>query len=389
MASSAHEHHHHLPNPYATTAAPPPTPSTQPNEAADALSCLLHRLPPNLTLSLPTRHSSPPATAVATTPPLISLSDPPESLRSNLLSAGSQFGFFQLTNHSIPSQLATSAESDALSLFNLSPEEKQLHFPQNWPLGYDAGDDDDEESTISGESSVCLDSACSSESTELNLTSLREFTADMAKLGLQLVEELSCAFGFDNPARPDPNKVCSLMWISDSRGTSSNKPVLSGRIYPYAIGLQYQIRCQKYSILADSGWTAVSPNVDTILATLGDIAQVWSNGKIKKARGRAGPNLSGANNSDCVSMTLLITLPADATVSPLLPKLDSGNGEERDPENDCSSKSAKEERIFNSFSFEDYAWRIYHERLHSKDPLLRYRAQLQRPLLFHTSINDA
>ena len=88
-------------------------------------------------------------------------------------------------------------------------------------------------------------------------------------------------------------------------------------------------------------------------------------------------------------MTLLITLPADATVSPLLPKLDSGNGEERDPENDCSSKSAKEERIFNSFSFEDYAWRIYHERLHSKDPLLRYRAQLQRPLLFHTSINDA
>lgn len=93
---------------------------------------------------------------------------------------------------------------------------------------------------------------------------------------------------------------------------------------------------------------------------------------MKKARGRAG----GANDSDCVSMTLLITLPIDATVSPLLPKLDSGNGEESDAENDdsdCSSKPAKEERVFNSFSFEDYAWRVYHERLHSKDPLLRYR----------------
>lgn len=97
---------------------------------------------------------------------------------------------------------------------------------------------------------------------------------------------------------------------------------------------------------------------------------------MKKARGRAG----GANDSDCVSMTLLITLPIDATVSPLLPKLESGNGEESDAENndddgdsDCSSKPAKEERVFNSFSFEDYAWRVYHERLHSKDPLLRYR----------------
>ncbi|KAL3521221.1 hypothetical protein ACH5RR_019370 [Cinchona calisaya] len=373
MTSSAHKHHHHLQNPYGTTAAPPPTPSAQPNllstsEAADALSCLLHRLPPTLSLSLPTRRSSPP-----TTTPLISLSDTPETLQSNLLSASSKLGFFQLTNHSIPSQLAESAESDALSLFNLSHDEKQLHFPKNWPLGYDNAaddDDDEEESTSSGESLFCLDSTCFSESTELNLTSLREFTAQMEKLGLELVEELSCAFGFDNPARQDPTKVCSLMWISEGN-SSDDRPALSGRMYPYVVGLQYQIRCQKYSMLTDSGWTSASPNLESVLVTLGDIAQVWSNGKIKKVRGRPIPNLAGANNSRCVLLTLFITLPMDSTVSPLLPKLDGGNGDESNAEDD--DNSAKEERIFNPFSLEDYAWRIYHERLHSKDPLVRYR----------------
>lgn len=28
---------------------------------------------------------------------------------------------------------------------------------------------------------------------------------------------------------------------------------------------------------------------------------------------------------------------------------------------------------FAAFPFEDYAWRVYNERLHFKDPLLRYR----------------
>lgn len=270
MASSAHKHHLHLPSPYGATAAPPPTPSAQPNllstsDAADSLSCLLHRLPPTLTLSLPSRRSSLSTATVPAVSPLISFSEPAETLRSNLLSACSQVGFFQLTDHNIPSQLAHSAESESISVFNLSREEKQLQFPKIWPLGYDADDDDDESTSAAGES-LCLDSTTRyADSTERNLSSLREFVGEMEKLGLKVIEALSSAFGFDNPAREDPNRVSSLMWISE--GSSS-------RMYPYVVGLQYQIRCQKYSLLADSGCVSVSPRVDSVLVTVGDIAQV-------------------------------------------------------------------------------------------------------------------
>ncbi|XP_016470679.1 gibberellin 2-beta-dioxygenase 2-like [Nicotiana tabacum] len=377
MASSTHEHHlHHLPTPYGTTTAPPPTPSTQPNsllstsgsEAADSLSRLLHRIPPTLSLSFPGRRQSPPLTT--TSPPLISLSDPKPTLHSNLLSAAKQHGYFQLTNHSISSQLATSAESESSSIFNLPHDEKQRYFPKNWPLGFD-NDDDDDDDNVNGKS-LCLDSSCSveSNSTELWLTSLREFTCQMEKLGLQVIEELACAVGFENPVGEDRTRFCSLMWISETEGGLSNKPLSSSPLYPFVIGLSFQIRCRKYSMLADSGWVSVSPQVDSVLVTLGDIAQVWSNGKVKKVRGRAIPTSADIaegksnSNSHSVSMTLLVTLPLESTVTPLLPK-------SAPPVDDGENNS--ESPMFNPFSFEDYAWRVYHERLLLKDPLVRYR----------------
>lgn len=143
-------------------------------------------------------------------------------------------------------------------------------------MGYDAHDDenDDEESTTSGvDESFSFDSSCSAESTELSLTSLREFTAEMEKLGLEVVETLSGAYGFANPARQDTTQVCSLMWISQG-STGSTEPEMSGRMYPYVVGLQYQIRPQKCSVLTDSGWASIAPEVDSVLVTLGDIAQV-------------------------------------------------------------------------------------------------------------------
>ncbi|KAF7133229.1 hypothetical protein RHSIM_Rhsim09G0177700 [Rhododendron simsii] len=381
MASSTHKHHH-LPTPHPTTAAPPPTPSTQhPNTrsssdtaAADTLSLLLHRLPP--TLSLPARLSPPPKATLS--PPLIttlSLQNP-DSL-SSLLSASSQHGFFQLTNHSVLPHLARSAESDSLSLFTLPRNQKHLHFPQNWPLGFDCDNDDEDEDN--GTESFCFDSTCSTESTELSLASLGEFTREMEKVGLEVVEALSCAVGYGNPLQEDPTRVCSLMWVSE--WSAGDEPAGSGKFYPYVVGLHYQIRCQRYSLLADSGLVSVSPQVDSILVTLGDIAQVWSNGKTKKVRGRPIPRVeNGGKNARCISMSLLVTLPLEATVSPLLiPRStpadakDSRVDHNEDGGSSSSTDTFESTRAFNSFCFEDYAWRVYHERLPSKDPLDRYR----------------
>lgn len=114
-----------------------------------------------------------------------------------------------------------------------------------------------------------MDSACSTESADLSLSSLREFTRALEKLGLKIIDTLANAVGFDNPIGEDPARFCSLMWISETESLYGDSTKPSGGFYPYVIGLQYQIRCQKYSLLTDSNWVSVSPQVDSIMVTLG------------------------------------------------------------------------------------------------------------------------
>lgn len=187
----------------------------------------------------------------------------------------------------------------------------------------------------------------------------------MEKIGLAVVEALLCAMGLQNPAGYDPDRICSLMWVSNS----DDKMVGSGQVYPYVIGLHYQFRTQSCSLLSDSGSVSVSVPMDSILVTLGDIAQVWSDGKLKKVRGNPTLSMEEGNMSSPLSMSLLVTLPLESTVSPLNPRvMISNHGENQD--GDCEKN---EVNVFNSFSFEDYAWRVYHERVPLKDPLDRYR----------------
>ncbi|KAL7590396.1 hypothetical protein Lser_V15G36123 [Lactuca serriola] len=379
MASSTQNHQQHFPTSSGTTSAPPPTPSTTKHNftstsdsaATDLLSRLLHRLPPTLSNTpLLLRRRSSLASTTTTSPPVVPFSELNSSFSTTLPSV-SELGFFQLTSHSIPSELARSAESDSLSLFNLPRHLKHQHFPRSWPLGFD-DDDDDEEDTGTGDS-LFLDSSCSTDSSELSLSSLREFTREMEKIGFAVVEALLCAMGLQNPAGDDPDSLCSMMWVSNRSGSPDDKLVGSGVFYPYVIGLHYQFRSQSCSLLADPGWVTVSSSMDSILVTLGDIAQVWSNGKLKKVRGKPALSMEEGNNSSpLTSMSLLVTLPLESTVSPLYPRVVISNHDNKNQneDEDCESN---EVNTFNSFSFEDYAWRVYHERVPLKDPLDRYR----------------
>lgn len=115
--------------------------------------------------------------------------------------------------------------------------------------------------------------------------------------------------------------------------------------------------------------------------------QVWSNGKLKKVRGRPVPTAAttaDANgvNSRTVSISLLITLPADSQVSPLLPTIDENADAEqigsvtgKTEEEDGNGEGTEvETAAFRWFRFEEYAWRVYHDRCFLlKDPLARYR----------------
>lgn len=262
--SSAHLNHHQpLIKHGGATAAPPPTPScshlnttSKSETAVDALSSLFHRLPP--LLSLPNRRSIPSL-------PMVSLSAGDRLEWDDLISAVTDFGYFQLINDDsdilFPPGIAEAAESDSLSLLELSEEKKESSFPKKWPLGYEA----DAETP-----SFCLDADCSTDSSELNLSSLREFTRTLEKVGLKTVEMLANALGFGY----DSTRFNTLMWVN--QGVPDDEPEVTNGFYPFVVCLQYQIREQKYCLLTESGWVSVLPRVDSVLVTLGDIAQVSS-----------------------------------------------------------------------------------------------------------------
>ncbi|KAF8009711.1 hypothetical protein BT93_J0639 [Corymbia citriodora subsp. variegata] len=214
----------------------------------------------------------------------------------------------------------------------------------------------------------------------------------MEKVGCEIIEWLSRAIGFENPVKENPTRVCSLMWISKGGSNEGHEKAVmpgAGGFYPFAVGLSYQIRTQKYSLLADSGMVTVSPEVGSLMVAIGDIAQVWSNGKLKKVRGRPVACCEEGNSSEtasAITMSLLVSLPLESTVSPLLPPekivvcgqddKDDGDHEGIGDSSGGEKRRDQEKAMFGSFSFEDYAWRVYHDRLvlsSPKDPLDRYR----------------
>uniref|UniRef100_A0A803P0S2 Uncharacterized protein n=1 Tax=Cannabis sativa TaxID=3483 RepID=A0A803P0S2_CANSA len=254
MASSTHRS---IYSAGGATSAPPPTPSTQPNNLlstnegagadADALSRLLHRLPPSL--ALPTRRRV--GLQAATCPPVISFTDRTDdndsvgnnSIMEDLLSSASQLGFFQLINHSISSELAKRGRRRRRRTRRVF---------------------------LSGRV-VC------GRVERVAFIILVRVDSGARESRVRIVELLSGSVGFDNPLGKDgPDRFCTLMWIS-SESSPGNEMMTSGGFYPYIVGLQYQIRGGKSSLLADSGRVTVSPLADSVLVTIGDIAQVSSN----------------------------------------------------------------------------------------------------------------
>lgn len=70
----------------------------------------------------------------------------------------------------------------------------------------------------------------------------------------------------------------------------------------------------------------------------------------------------------------MITLPMDTMVSPLKNISDEDTEETyAEEEEEGGEARSDDRRAFRSFFFEDYAWRVYHERLFFNDPLDRYR----------------
>ncbi|XP_047059858.1 uncharacterized protein LOC124666562 [Lolium rigidum] len=363
---------------------PPPTPSNHkplPSTAAGgteaALSAFLNRM--LLSTPAPTLRSRPSSRLKTRTsaPPILSLDSPDLAP----LCAAADVGYFHLAGHGIPSQLASSALAE-LSLLDASA----LRASSLCTLGFS---EEDQEEADGGDDNPAMVFDVDERGMDA-LPAAAEYARRMRDVGMQVMALMSrCPeVGFaEEPFAEGKRKARCMVWVSKAgTGESAAAPPAAGKAkaYPYVLGLhsQWEQEVAPSSwVMDDSGdWAAVGSSDAALLVTIGDIAQVWSNGKLKKVRGMARPTSAPSSDGHAgepgrLSITVLITLPLDSVISPLVPPSDAGE-EGLDEEEEKVADGADDdgdEWKFRSFSLEDYAWRVYHERLQFKDPLARYR----------------
>ncbi|OEL13397.1 hypothetical protein BAE44_0025583 [Dichanthelium oligosanthes] len=365
---------------------PPPTPSNHhagPSSAAAAggtdaaLSAFLHRLllsspAPQLRSPLAARSQASPSL-----PPLVSLEAPDQGA----LRDAADVGYFHLAGHGLPSELPSSALAELSQVDASSRRESNLR-----TLGFSEEEEEQDPDDGANDPTLVFD-AC--EGGMDALPAAAEYARRMRDVGMRVVALLSgCPdAGFrEEPFAEGRRKARCLVWASKvSTGDASPPAAGKAKAYPYIVALhcQWEASGQEAApaswVMNDAGeWMAVGARDGALLVTIGDIAQVWSNGKLRKVRGMARPTSAPMDTqhgeTDRLSLTVLVTLSLDNIVSPLVPLSNAaGDGEEdRDDEENGAGADGDGWR-FHSFLLEDYAWRLYHQRLQFKDPLVRYR----------------
>ncbi|CAD6229258.1 unnamed protein product [Miscanthus lutarioriparius] len=366
---------------------PPPTPSNHhaaPSSAAAggttdaALSAFLHRLllsspAPQLRSPLAARSQASPSP-----PPLVSLESPDQ----RALRDAADVGYFHLAGHGLPSELPSSALAELSQLDASTRLESNLR-----TLGFseEEGGEQDVDGGGADNPAVVFD-ACEGDMDALPAAA--EYARRMRDVGMRVVALLSgCPdTGFrEEPFAEGRRKPRCLLWASRVSTADTALPALGkAKAYPYVVALhcQWEASGQEEAppswVMNDGGeWTAVGARDGVILVTIGDIAQVWSNGKLKKVRGMARPTSAAPmetqhGETDRLSLTVLITLSLDNIISPLVP-LSNAAGEGREDEANGAGADDEDGWRFHSFLLEDYAWRVYNQRLQFKDPLVRYR----------------
>ncbi|GJM92668.1 hypothetical protein PR202_ga09159 [Eleusine coracana subsp. coracana] len=365
---------------------PPPTPSNHQqlpsaNAAGGtdaALSAFLHRM--LLSSPAPPLRSPPVARSQSTPslPPLVSLDSPDP--RAILDAAGT--GYFHLAGHGVPSELLSSALAEIAQIDDASKRRQSNLRVLGFSEEEDADGGADDPAMVFDAGEVETDDALPA--------AAAEYARRMRDVGMRVVEMLSgCGYvGFlEDPFADGRRKARCLVWASKVSGGETAPPAAGkAKAYPYIVGLHCQWEATGREaapaswVMDDGGaWTAVGARDGALLVTIGDIAQVWSNGKLKKVRGMARPTSSAPSKDgqqrgepDRLSVTVLITLPLDSVISPLVPYSAEDAGDDgRDDE--TAGEDGGDEWRFQSFLLEDYAWRVYHQRLQFKDPLVRYR----------------
>eukprot|EP01018_Ginkgo_biloba_P015826 Gb_22744 [translate_table: standard] len=345
--------------------APPPTPNAGNNGSAinvdnDAFSAFLEKSLGISSLVLP--ESLVRTSAEEIELPVIDLLSERDDLVRSLMKSASEYGCFQVINHGVSSDLVERAQKECNQLFELPLEKKEAASRSLESLfGFD---ESDTTASVRQESFWLQRDANQIEDFIRNIwpegcvnlsCALSDYSSALQRVASQMMELLFEGLGLEASsfaADMNGSSNASVLHISNQKGSPKS---LSGRLkhsHPYILGLQYHNVSYDCHVYVDRSWVVASPQLGSLMVTVGDIMKVWSNGQYKNVIGRP----VAISDKTCTSMALLYSPSMESIICPKLEFLNSDKHSQ-----------------YTSFAFKDYASRLRKQRFLFKDPLERFR----------------
>ncbi|KAI4354532.1 hypothetical protein L6164_003385 [Bauhinia variegata] len=182
------------------------------------------------------------------------------------------WGFFQLVNYGVPKEVLQRMKSSATEFFELPIEEKnKFSMPSNDIQGYGHANVVSEDQTLDWSDAL--------------IEIIEAYSSEVKRVGEELLSSLSMIMGMQKHALLEVHKeLVQVLRVNYYPPCSSPDQVLG--LSPHSDTSTISILMQDddvsgLEIRHRGGWVPVTPISDALVVNVGDVIEMWSNGKYK------------------------------------------------------------------------------------------------------------
>ncbi|KAL2336583.1 hypothetical protein Fmac_011029 [Flemingia macrophylla] len=245
-----------------------------------------------------------------------------------------EWGFFQIVNHGIQKELLQKMKDASSEFFKLPIEEKNKYaMASNDVQGYGQAYVVSEEQTLDWSDALCLIIYPTQyrklqfwpKTPEGFKEIIVTYASEVKRVGKELISSLSVIMGMQKHVFLELHKE-SLQALRLNYYPPCNTPEQVLGLSPHSDTSTITLLMQDDDVIGleirhQGGWVPVTPLSDALVVNVGDVFEIWSNGKYKSVEHRAVTN----KNKRRISCAFFLCPQDDAEVEPLDHLIDAQN----------------------------------------------------------------
>ncbi|KAL5166358.1 Protein SRG1 [Glycine soja] len=245
-----------------------------------------------------------------------------------------EWGFFQIVNHGVQTELMQKMKDAASEFFNLPIEEKNKYaMVSSETKGYGKGCVVSGEQTLDWSDSLILITYPTQyrklqfwpKTPEGFMEIIEAYASEVRRVGEELLSSMSVIMGMRKHVLFGLHKESYQVLRLNYYPPCSTPEQVQG-LSPHSDTSSITLLMQDDDVTGleirhQGGWVPVNPIPDALVVNVGDVTEIWSNGKYKSVEHRAMTN----KNKERISYGLFLCPQHDVEVEPLDHMIDSHN----------------------------------------------------------------